>query len=81
LIEVIKTNVGLRKQAGGCLILIGEKALDPVVALRNDPDPDVVAFSRWILDGIGQAICEHEAKEEKGPPKELLRELGELDED
>jgi HEAT repeat protein len=71
LVRLMKTDPALRKLTAGSLVLIGEEAMPVVKELLRAPDPDLQAYARYILEGIGQRLQEAD-EEEGGPPMDMV---------
>jgi hypothetical protein len=72
LVHLMKTDPALRKLTAGSLVLIGEEAIPLVKDLLRATDPDLQAYARYILEGIGQRIQEADEEEEGGPPMDMV---------
>ncbi len=73
LVRLMKTDPALRKLTAGSLVLIGEEAVPVVKELLRAPDPDLQAYARYILEGIGQRLQKaDEDEEEGGPPMDMV---------
>jgi HEAT repeat protein len=72
LVRLMKTDPALRKLTAGSLVLVGEEAIPVVKELLRAPDPDLQAYARYILEGIGRRIQEADEEEEGGPPMDMV---------
>jgi len=72
LVRLMKTDPAVRKLTAGSLVLIGEEAMPVVKELLRAPDPDLQAYARYILEGIGRRLQEGEEEEEGGPPMDVV---------